>query len=79
MRPLLTHMAHPPTPPPAPLQKDAEFLGGGEGIVQPPLPTLTSLEVEAKKPLLFLEGKVYKSTEKIKNMINRTRLRLFIN
>ena len=33
IRPLLTHMT-----PPAPLQKDAEFLGGGEGIVWPHTP-----------------------------------------
>ena len=48
--PLLTHMA---PPPPASPQKDAEFLCGGEGVVWPPLPTLTGLEVEAKKPLLL--------------------------
>ena len=50
IRPLLTHTP----PPPASPQKYAEFLCGGEGIVQPPLPTLMGLEVEAKKPLLLL-------------------------
>ena len=43
IRPLLTHTA-----PPAPPQKDTEFLCGGEGAVQPTLPTLMGLEVEAK-------------------------------
>ena len=59
IRPLLTHMAPPASP-----QKYTEFLCGGEGIVQPPLPTLTGLEVEAKKPLLLLQSKVYESAEK---------------
>ena len=54
-----------PHDPTAPLQKDAEFLGGGEGIVWPPLPTLMGLEEVAKKPLLLLKSKVYKGTEKI--------------
>ena len=59
IRPLLTHMSPPPSP-----QKYAEFLCGGEGIIRPLLPTLTGLEVEAKKPLLLLKSEVYKSTEK---------------
>ena len=50
---------------PAPLQEDTEFLCGGEGVIQPPLPALTGLEVEAKKPLLLLDREMYKSTEKI--------------
>ena len=38
-----------PHAPPAPPQPHAEFLCGGEGIIQPPHPTLTGLEVEAVK------------------------------
>ena len=42
IRPLLTRRA-----PPAPLVPHAEFLCEDEGVVQPPLPTLMGLEVEA--------------------------------
>ena len=60
IRPLLTHMAPPASP-----QEYTKFLCGGEGIVWPPLPTLTGLEVEAEKPLLLFKSKMNKSTEKI--------------
>ena len=45
-RPHHKTITYPHRPPAAP-QKDAEFLCGGEGIVQPRLPTLMGLEVEA--------------------------------
>ena len=45
-------------------EKNAEFLCGGEGIIQSPLPTLTGLEVEAVKPLLLYTGEMNKSAEK---------------
>ena len=61
IRPLLTHTA----PPPASPQEYAKFLCGGEGIVWPPLPTFTGLEVEAEKPLLLFKCKMNKSAEKI--------------
>ena len=60
IRPLLTHI-----PPPASPQEHTEFLCGDEGIVWPPLPTLTGLEEEAEQPLLLLKRKMNKSAEKI--------------
>ena len=59
VRPLLTHMAPPASP-----EEQTEFLCGGEGIVWPPLPTLTGLEEEAEQPLLLFESKMNKSTKK---------------
>ena len=53
IRPLLTHMV-----PPAPAQEYTVFLCEGEGIVQPPLPTLTGLEEEAEQPLLLFQRKM---------------------
>ena len=60
VRPLLTR-----TVPPASPQEHTEFLCGGEGIVWPPLPTLTGLEEEAEQPLLLFTSKMNKSAEKI--------------
>ena len=60
IRPLLTHMV-----PPAPPQEHTKFLCGGEGIVFPPLLTLTGLEEEAKEPLLLFRCKMNQCTTKI--------------
>ena len=51
---ILTHTA-----PPAPVQKYAQFLSGGEGVICPPFPTLMSLEEEAEEVLLLLSGEMY--------------------
>ena len=60
-RPLLTH-----TPPPEPLSKDHQFLGGGEGIVHSPLPHHKSKHIELKELLLFKHCKMYQGTKKKK-------------
>ena len=65
--------------PPAPGQKYAKFLSGGEGIIHPPLPILAGLEEEAVELLLLLLGKMYQGAKKINNMINRTHLSILIN
>ena len=54
IRPLLTTQR----PPPAMVQEYTVFLCGGEGIVWPPLPTLTGLEEKAEQPLLLLLSEV---------------------
>ena len=54
-RPHHKTITYPHGPPPASPQEYAKFLCGGEGIVWPPFPTLTGLEVEAEKPLLLQE------------------------
>ena len=50
--------------PPALAQEHAQFLSRGEGIICPPLPTLTGLEVEEEETLLLLSQKMNISTKK---------------
>ena len=58
-RALLTHM-----PPPQVMQKDAEFLGGGESILYTPLPRGYGMQVNAVKFLLLQGCKMNKHTKK---------------
>ena len=60
IRPLLIH-----TVPPCTSSEKYSIFVWGEDIVLPPLPTLTGLEEEAKKPLLLLMWEMNQSTAKI--------------
>ena len=57
-RPLLTH-----TPPPEPPQKHHQFLGGGEGVINSPLPHHKRKNEALKKCLLFEWCKMYQGTK----------------
>ena len=61
-RPLLTH-----TLPPQPPEEYDYFLGGGEGVIYPPLPCLMCKEVQFEEPLLFVSCEMYQSTKKEKH------------
>ena len=63
-RPLLTH-----TPPPQPPQKYNQFLSGGEGIIDPSLPRISSKQILFEELMLFISGEVNQSTKK-KNKTN---------
>ena len=58
-RPLLTH-----TLPLEPLQKDHQFLGGGEGVVYSPLPRGENKKVPVEEQLLLDWTEMYLCTKK---------------
>ena len=65
-------------PPSQPPQKYDQFLSGGEGIVDPPLPRLSGKQISFKELSLFISGEVNQCTKrKTKtNMIKWTNPRL---